>query len=422
VKRAVDSRAVRATAWAAVSLLLAAPHALAQYTRTEPPKTRFRLGPLRLQPKLELRNAGRDDNVFLDPASPVADTSIVLRGSLEAFVPVRQRLRLTGEGWLDWSYFRNYSSERSTDPGGQGRAELDIGPLTLVGGGGASQGRQLYSIDIDQRTLRQERWAYGGAQWRLTRRWSLSGGAERRSHRYDGRLGTAGGDPLTARSLNRDTTTGTAIGRYALTTLTTAVAQAELIEDQFAVSVPGSGTTRSYRYLGGLEFGRKALLNGRVLAGLRDFPVASSGTLPSYRGPAVLADVVLPVRGTGRLTGSFLRDVFVSATPALSALERGRNTYVLTSFKGSAAHGLPFELVGRIGAGFDEAKYLLPYTVSGASFPRVDHLYTVNASLMRGFSDSVRIGGVLTYVRRLSTLPGQSYDRWVYGVTAELVP
>jgi hypothetical protein len=422
MKNGADPRAVGLAACAVACVLLAAPQVSAQYTRTEPPKTRFRVGPLRLQPKLELRNAGRDDNVFLDPTNPVADTSVVLRGSFEGFVPVRSRLRLSGEGWLDWSYFRNYSSERSTDPGGTGRAELDIGPLTLVGGGGALQARQLYSIDIDKRTLRQERWIYGGAQWRLTRRWSLSGGGDFRSSRFDGRIGFAGGNPLTARSLNRDTSTGTAIGRYALTPLTTLVAQAELIEDRFAVSVPGNGVTRSYRYLGGLEFGPKALVTGRVLVGLRDVPVASSGSLPSYRGPAVLADVVLPVRGSGRLTGSFLRDVFVSAVPLTSAQERGRNTYVLTSFKGSAEYGLPFDLLARVGAGFDEAKYLLPYTVSSGSIPRIDHLYTVNASLLRGFSDALRIGGVLTYFRRISLLPGQSYDRWTYGVSAELVP
>jgi hypothetical protein len=394
----------------------------AQYTKTAPPKTRFRLGPLRFTPKLELRNAGRDSNVFVDPTDPVQDTSIVVRGSVDGFVPVRSRLRLFGEGWLDWSYFQTYSTERSIDPGGQGRAELDLGPFTLVGGGGALQSRQLLSIDIDQRTLHQEKWAYAGAEWRLTRRWSFAGGGEARSYRYDSNPLTAGGDALTAASLNRNNRTGQLEARYGLTTLTTAVASAELIEDEFAASRPSLSTTRSYRYLGGFEFGEKALLTGRVLAGMRIFPVDSSGSLPSYRGPALQAEVVLPIRGSGRLAGSALRDVYVSATPAYSAGDRLRNTYVLTSLKATLDYGLPLDLIGRVSAGFDDAKYLQPVLYGGVAFPRQDHLYSVGGRLLRSFGESLRIGVTCTYFRRVSTVPGQSYDRWLYGFSAELIP
>jgi hypothetical protein len=414
-------RGARTAALAALAVGLAIP-AAAQYTKTEPPKTRFRVGPLRFTPKLELRNAGRDDNVFLDPTNPVADTSVVVRGSVDGFVPVGRRLRLSGEGWLDWSYFQRYATERSTDPGGQGRVELDVGAFTLVGGGGGLQARQLYSIDIDSRTLRQERWAFGGAEWRITRRLSLSGGAEGRSFRYDGRTSTAGGNPFTAASLNRNSLAGRAEARYRLTSMTTAVASGEVIEDEFAVAAPSLGKTRSFRYLGGLEFGEKALVTGRVFAGLRDFPAASSGSLPSYRGPALLAEVALPVRQAGRLVGTVQRDVFVSSTPVISPGDRARNAYVLTSLRGTAEIGLPFDFLGRLTASFDEAKYLVPLTISGVSFPRVDHLYTAGGSLLRQFSASFRIGGVVTYYRRVSTIPGQSYERWVYGVSAELVP
>ena len=100
-------------------------------------------------------------------------------------MPVRRRTRLFGEGWLDWSYFRGLSTESSVDPGGRARAEVDLGPFTLLAGGGALQARQLYSIDIDERILREERWVNGGAEWRISRRFVASGGAEQRSFRYD---------------------------------------------------------------------------------------------------------------------------------------------------------------------------------------------------------------------------------------------
>ena len=394
----------------------------AQYEKTEPPKTRFRVGPIRFNPKLELRNAGRDSNATLDPTGPVPDTSVVVRGTVDGFVPVRRRARLYGEGWLDWSYFSHFNTERSIDPGGHGRAEVDFGPFTLVGGAGALQARQLYSIDIDQRILRQERWVNGGLELRLTRRFLVSGGAEQHSYRFDPSARTASGNLNAAASLDRNNVTGTMAFRYTLTSMTTAIATGELLQDEFRLSVPGLATTRSYRYRAGLEFGEKALLTGRFLAGLRDFPTSSSGSLPSYRGPAFLGELALPLFNRLRLVGTALRDVFVSSTAVTTAEARARNTYVLTQFLASADVDLPLHFVGRASVGYSDANYLVPSLVSGVPFPRVEHLYSVGGSLLRRFSDNVRIGGTVTYYRRVSTLPGTSYERWVYGVSAEVVP
>ncbi|HYN05048.1 MAG TPA: outer membrane beta-barrel protein [Vicinamibacteria bacterium] len=407
---------------AAIALLLAgAASATAQYNRTEPPKAPFQVGPVRLSPKLELVNAGRDTNVFLDPTDPLADGSIVLRGTVEGFMPVRRRTRLFGEGWLDWSYFRGLSTETSLDPGGLGRAEVDLGPFTLQAGGGALQARQLYSIDIDQRILRQEKWVFGGAEWRLSRRFVASGGAEQRSYRYDPSV-FEGGNLRTAATLNRNNITGTLAVRYAVTSMTTAIATGDVIEDEFQVSAPGLNTTRSYRYMAGVELGEKAFITGRFLAGMRNFPASSAGSLPSYRGPAFTGELAMPLFNRLRLVGTFLRDVFVSAQAVRTAEERARNAYILTSLQGSAEIDLPLDLVGRASVGYSDANYLLPYVVDGVPFPRVEHLYSVGGSLLRRFSDSVRVGGTVTYYRRVSTIPGNSYDRWVYGISAAIVP
>ncbi|HUL77613.1 MAG TPA: outer membrane beta-barrel protein [Vicinamibacteria bacterium] len=417
---AASALARRATASALALLLGVAGTAAAQYNKTEPPITRFHAGPIRFNPKLELRNAGKDTNAVLAPINPVEDNSIVVRGTLTGFMPIRSRLRLYGEGWLDWSYFQSFSTESSWDPGGQGHAELDFGPLTVQGGGGAFQARQLYSIDIDQRILRQERWVNGGLEWRLTRRLVFSGGAEHHEYRFDPTAGT--GQATTAATLDRNSLTGTVAMRYKLTSMTTAVASADVIEDQFRLAAPGLDTTRSYRYLGGLEFGKTALVNGRFLAGVRDFPASSAGALPAYSGLAMQGQVSWPILTRLRLIGTALRDVYVSSVPVSSVEERGRNTYVLTALLGGAEVDLPLSLVGRGTFGFDEAKYLLPTIVQGIPFDRVEHLYTVTAALLRRFSDNVRVGGQVTYYRRVSTIPLQSYDRWLYGLSAEVVP
>src|SRR6266536_2064079 len=240
----------------------------AQDTRTEPPKGRFRVGLIRITPKLELKNAGRDTNVLLDPASGVADSSIAVRGGTDVFFPVGRRGRLFAKGWLDWSYYRSLKTERSNDPGGEGRAEFDFGPWTLFGGGGALRARQLFSIDLDARVLREEHFASAGAQWRLSSRAFLSGRIEERRYRYDPDRRLSSGS-LSAATLDRDTVTTALTLRYRVTSMTTAVARTEVLDDAFILALPRTGTTRSFRYLAGAELGPKALLSGHLLAGIR---------------------------------------------------------------------------------------------------------------------------------------------------------
>jgi hypothetical protein len=154
--------------------------------------------------------------------------------------------------------------------------------------------------------------------------------------------------------------------------MTVAVAP-DVIEDEFQLSAPGLDKTRSYRYLGGVELGEKAFISGRFLAGMRDFPASSSGSLPTYRGPAYQAELRLPLFNRLRLVGTLLRDVYVSAVAVRTAEERARNTYVMTQLNGSADIDLPLDLIGRASVGFTEASYLLPRR-SRASVPALTSL------------------------------------------------
>jgi hypothetical protein len=412
---------MRSLGVAVVFLAAGAVSAGAQDTRTEPPKGRFRVGLIRITPKLELKNAGRDTNVLLDPASGVADSSIAVRGGTDAFFPVGRRGRLFAKGWLDWSYYRSLKTERSTDPGGEGRAEFDFGPWTVFGGGGALRARQLFSIDLDARVLREEHFASAGAQWRFSSRAFLSGRIEQRRYRYDPdrRLSSAG---LAAATLDRDAiTTGLAL-RYRLTSMTTAVARTEVLDDAFTLALPRSGTTRSFRHLAGVELGPKALLSGYLLAGIRESPAGSRGTLPAYRGPALSAELAYPFLRRARLVANAQRELFVSATQVVSAEERGRNAYVFTSARGAFDVFLPMDLFGRFSVGWDRARYLLPLPVGDVSMIRVDQFHTVGGALFRQLSDTLRVGVTMTRYRRTSSIPGLSYRRWVYGLSAEFVP
>lgn len=413
--------ALRALAIAAA--LAGSAAAAGAQVRGEPQQPgRFRLGPLRVTPRVELRNAGVDTNVFNSAAAPVPDTSVVLRTTLDGYLPVGSRLRLWGTGYLDFNYFRRQATERSTDFGGSGHAELPVGPFVLFGGGGGLQAHQRASIDVDERVLRQERSAYAGAEMRLGSRVALLGQASGLQSRY-GRTFASPGDPFRlARGLDRDTLTGTAELRLKLTTLTTAVARAEAISDRFLAQRDARRVTHSYRYLGGFQFDPLAAVNGSVMAGFREIPASSSGSLPPYRGAVFVASTAIPLFGSARLSFDGQRDVVFAATEADSEAGRLRNSYVSTRLAGHLEVGLPFDLLGRTGGGIEEARYILPYPLGSALLRRADRLYTADASLLRLVGGALRVGGTISYERRVSNEQGSSYQGWRYGLQAELRP
>jgi len=378
---------------------------------------RYKLGPIYLTPKLELKNAGVDTNLFNARAGAIADNSMVLSPGLSGALPIGQRLRLTGSGHLDFNYFRHVSSERSTDFAGEGRAEVDVGPFTLFGGAGGGQFRQRFSIDLDERLLRQEKWAATGFTYRMTNKFSTTLEGTGRIYSFEPSQDSG---RSVQRALDRNELTGTAQLRFALTSQTTLLLSVDAIEDRFLKQTIEPRTTRSYRYLGGFEFGERALVNGKVLAGFREFPSGQGS--PAYRGPAIAVSVSTPLLRLGRLTGFAERDVFYSVSSAVVVNEVLRNSFASTSFRFEASVELPFDLIGRGSFGLQEAKYILPFQFRNTAFQRVDHLWTTGGSILRRFGDSVRIGGTLSWSRRVSNAPGFSYEGFRYGVQAEVVP
>lgn len=383
------------------------------------PPGRFHVGPFWLTPKLELRNAGVDTNVYNQLSNPVADNSVVLRPGLRAALPVGRRLRLEGGGYLDLNYFRGQRTERSTDFGGDGRGELDFGPFTFFGGGGGLQARQRAGLDLDERVRRQEEYGFGGLDLRIGRGVTLTGRGNAGSVRHaPSRISGAN----LQIALDRDTRTAAGELRYRITALTTVVGTADAIEDTFVHQRDLGRLTRSFRYMGGFELGPRALVSGTVMAGMRHFPGSSSGSVPAYRGPALRIQTTTPIRSFARLSLLAERDVYYAVTALRTLDDRLRNTYVSRRYEAGLALSLPVKFLARGSAGFQSAAYLTPYVVPGGSVRRVDHLYTGTASLLRAVGDSFRVGGTVVWQRRVSNLATFSYGGLRYGLQAELVP
>ena len=419
---AASGRAATAAVLLALALGAAAP-ARAQFwpeLTDKQKKGRLRLGPLALTPRLEMRNAGVDTNVFVTSSDPVQDTTIVLRASSDVFVPVGRRVRLAGTGWLDFNYFGDANDQGSVDPGAQGRVEADAWRLTFVAGGGAFSSSQLYSTDINERIKRNEDWVNLGFRLRLTSQFRAEAGVE--DHRYRW-YPTPDQDQSVKAQLDRDSIVWRGALRYKLTPLTDLVASADKIDDTFLVAPPGRATTTSYRYLAGFEFGEKAFITGRFVGGLRDIPADGAGSVEPYTGPAFQASITAPFLQRFRLGLGYVRDVYYSSTGG--RLEEGiiRNTYTDGLLSANLDIDVPFDLVLRLTAGYENAQYLRPFPVPGAGLiDRRDQSYTSGVSLLRRIGENALLGFTALHTRRESNYPGATYSRWQYGLQGSVNP
>ncbi|MET0554029.1 MAG: hypothetical protein ABW221_13380, partial [Vicinamibacteria bacterium] len=291
-------------------------------------------------------------------------------------------------------------------------------------GGGGGQFSQRFSIDVDERLPRQERHGYAGLRWQPSRRVSATVTGRGEVHTFAPGTLRLGG--AIKEAMDRTTLTGSVALRYAVTGRTTAVAIAEEQEDRFfsqPLDTPRR-ERRSRRYLAGFELGARAAVSGKLLAGVRDYPGTLADGSPPYRGPVLTADLTLPVGERLRLRGLAERDVrYASSLVAIDRL-RYRNAFVSARYEGQALLDLPLRLVGQVSAGYEDARYLLPYPYPDASrlAGRRDHRFTAGAGLSRRFGDSVRVGGHVAWARRVSTLPLFSYEGLRYGLDAEVLP
>jgi len=385
---------------------------------------RHRLGPAWVTLRLQLKNAGVETNVFQTFTDPVRDEVVVLGAQGDGVLPVGRRLEITGSGFVEQHHYRREGEERSTDFHGEGRIELDLGALELFGGGGGGQFTQRFSIDVDDRLPRQEKRAHAGAVLDLTSRLSVTAQAAGEVITFSAGTFRLGGNVKEA--MDRNTLTATGQLRHTLTPRTSVVLSADVLEDRFISQPPHlPRVRRSYRYLGGLEFGERAVVSGRVLVGMRHFPGTLAQGSPPYKGPIGTADLTLPVGHAARLRFQGLRDVLYASSLVEVGDVRYRNAFIYQRYWGEAFLPLsPQGLATVLTAGFEEAQYLLPYPYL-SDFrleDRVDHRFTLGAGLVQRLGDTVRIGGHVFWSRRVSTLPFFSYEGWRYGLSAEVVP
>lgn len=384
-------------------------------------KGRFRLGPLWLTPKILLKSAGNDNNVFNDAEQPVSDRSAVFQPSTEALLPLGKRARLIGQGAVGFNYFQRQSEERSTDLSGSLRGELDVGPLTFFAAAAGGRHKQRFSVEVDQRLERTDSSFNAGADLRLTGRVRLTTAMTGGRFRYQSGVTVQGQDVKT--SLDRDNRLWSATLGYALSKRTSLELSGERIEDTFLDTAPGrEDTVRSYRLSGGFAFAVGALFTGQARAGWRHFPESASALVPAFDGLALGVNLGMPVGRLGNLQLLASRDVSYAVARVPGPDGPRRNSFVASRFGGTLNTELPLSLIVRPGLYFDRADYILPHVQGGLPFDRKDRVRTVSVALLRAFGQSLRVGGTIEWARRESDLNGFDYKRRAYGLTAEYTP
>ena len=227
--------------------------------------------------------------------------------------------------------------------------------------------------------------------------------------------------------MDRNTLTASAQLRHALTPRTTLVVSADVLEDRFFSQPPPlPNVRRSYRFLGGLEFGERAIVSGRLLAGMREFPGTLAQGSPPYRGPILTADLTVPLGSVASPAppgpaGRALRVEPRGGGPACA-------TATPSSTSGSSARrSCPSSRRGRPRSSRPASSRRatccpIPTAARTGSPTASTTASRASAGLVQRLGDRVRIGGHVLWARRVSSLPYFSYEGLRYGVNAEIVP
>jgi hypothetical protein len=361
---------------------------------------RFRFGPIRFTPVIQIRNVGVDTNVFNQAQEPERDFTASIGPAVDYWARLG-RARIHGKAGLDYNYFQEFKTQRSLGTENELRAELPLNRLKpfLVGAYDNTRRRPDYEIDI--RTRYRTTRVGGGIDVRALSRTVLRLEADESRLRFDEDVfffGTNLGDALDRRSRAYRVSV-----RQSLTPLTTFVVQTERQQDRFDVSADRDAD--SYRIMPGFELDPRALISGRGFVGYRSFTTLDAD-VPDYNGIVALVEAVYALRAT-KFGVAVQRDAWYS-------YELTEPFFIVTDLNLEVTQKVTtnWDMVGRVG------HQLLNYQkrVSIGGGERTDTLWRVGGGVGRRVGRASRIGFDIDRVRRDSPRsPERGYEGWRIG-------
>jgi len=367
--------------------------AAAQMTEDPFETARFRLGPVRFTPAIEISSLGHDSNVFNDAEDPKSDTTAAFGPAVQLWMrPGGTRLsaRLGGQ----YLYFKEFDNQRAWNTNSEARWEVPLARLTPFIAGSYVNSRERQGYEIDSRSRRRDDSVTAGTMFRFSGKTSVVVSFRRFNVAYDEKesfLGTALAD-----ALNRREDTTKVQFRYALTPLTTLVVDTDVARDRFKVT--GVRDTDSVMVRPGFELNPLALISGRVFVGYRGFTPLDEN-LPEYRGVVAAVDATY-IRGSTRFEVRVDRDLAYSYEPT-------RPYYALldTGLTVTQRVTTAWELVGR------GSRQVLAYrqleSLAATLEPQRDRGWVYGGGIGYLLGETFRIGFDTNYYTRRSELQGR---------------
>lgn len=369
----------------------------------DPKMARVRIGPVGLNPRLALTNAGIDTNVYFEdePQIPESDLTMTVTAQSDYFMRMG-RTWVMGIAKEDLVWYKEFDSERSINSDYSLNWLVPLNRLALIVGGNWINARERPGFEIDARSDRSELAGRGSVELRALSKTFVGVRGERRRIEFDQ------GEEFLGRSLqfelNRTTSTVGFTVSHRLTPLTSASIEIAKGQDEFAFSpIRDSDTTLVN---GAVSFAPIALISGSVQIGYKKFTPVDTD-VPGYVGSTASVNLLHVLRGSTRLGLTMVRDLQYS-------FEIDQPYYLQTGFTATAAQ----QIFGPIDAEVRGGRYALAYRHRGGSdeSARVDHIRAFGGGVGYRLGPDFRLGFNIDRQRRISEVTGRPYEGYRYGL------
>lgn len=370
----------------------------AQIVEPDSSHARVRLGPVMLNPTIELTNFGVDSNVFNQPpGQEQSDFTFTLTPKSDLWMKVG-RVWVTGNVREDILWYQTYSTERAGNTAGKIGLLAPLNRVAFSLNAGRASVQDRPGFEIDARAQRDETQFDGTAELRALARTFVGVTGGRRIVKFD-QAATFLGSNLAA-ELNRVTTNGAIVLRHELTPLTSVSFDVGRVQDRFDTSTlrDANSTTAGFQ----VTFDPAALIRGSARIGYRDFEPLSPG-VPTFKGMTAAVNLAYVLLGTTKFDVTVSRDVQFS-------FDGNQPYYLQTGLGASIAQQIfgPVDVV----AGF--SKYDLAYRNRIGTPVDVEHDNDKVRSYRGGvgyhLGRDVRVGVTVEKQRRITAVPSRRFE------------
>ena len=383
----------------------AIPASAQQTTEPDVEKVRIRLGPVALDPTLELTNFGIDTNVFNEPSDQAK------RDFTFTVTPRAKAWMKAGPTWLtadvreDIIWYQEYESERASNTFVTAGWIVPLNRLAFGFDGTYVSAHERPGYEIDTRVDRREWQGRGAVEYRTLARTFIAAKASRSTVNFADDAFFLSSS--LQQELNRTVTIASVGIRHALTPLTSISFDVGRQEDRFDFSSRRDSDSTTV----GLQvtFDPFALIKGTARLGYRDFKPLDPA-VPRYEGATAAVDLSYVLQGSTKLGFQVGRDVQYS-------YDANQPYYLLTGITGSIAQQIYGPLDGVFRVGRQNLSYRDRSDSILAVANRTDTVRTVGGGFGYHVGSELRIGFNVDKARRDSDVPLHRYGGYRLGLS-----